>query len=424
MNTVKKTVDSGLCISCGICKAVCPKNCIEYKKEKGLNLPIIDSESCVNCGRCMQVCPGIGFDYTHFLSQSEDTSFWFGTYQALYCAWSLDKRRRRNSVSGGVVTELTYNLLESGEYDSAFLIGTHQYDEKDVQTRRYTKGDSLEDTQKSRYLPVSQEQAVSYILSHRTEKIVLVGTSCFVQGIMKVIDTYKLERNNYFIIGLFCDKTMTWNIIEYFRKHPSLIGESMIEFYFRTKDVGGWPGGVQLLTDTGAAIDLPNTERMKVKEYFQPERCLYCLDKLNMFADIAVGDNYTGKHADKERSNSVIVRTQEGMRVWEKFSSAFYYEEADKEHIMKSQHLQQRVKNDCYSRLKEKKIKQKINTTGELIKESPITWKNRLQYGFRCLKIWVGKNWNKRPYVLSVCLIWKNIKLQVKKMLKRSSKCL
>lgn len=421
MNTVENTVDNGLCISCGICKAVCPKNCIQYKKENGLNLPVIDKESCVNCGRCIQVCPGIGFDYTKYLQQTENTSFWFGNYQALYSAWSLDKERRKNSVSGGVATELVYNLLESGEYDSAFLIGTHDYITDGAQTRRYVKSDSLQSTQKSRYLPVSQEEAVSYILSHRTEKVILVGTGCFIQGIMKVIDTYKLNRSNYFIIGLFCDKTMTWNIIEYFRKHPSLKGKDMKQYYFRTKEVGGWPGGVQLQTDVGEVINLPKTERMKVKEYFQPERCLYCLDKLNMFADISVGDNYTGASAGKEGSNSVIIRTDEGMRIWEKFASAFYYEESSEERIRKSQHLQERPKNSCYAGLKEQKIDQKINITGDLVKEPDITWKNRLQYKWRKFKIRVGANWSKRPYILSVCLLWKNLKIRIKNILKRSS---
>lgn len=240
MDTVKITADNNLCISCGICKAVCPKNCIELNNRKGLKVPVIDKDKCVNCGICFKVCPGKGFDYTKFLESKEKVSFWFGQYRAIYSAWTKDKERRNNAVSGGVVTELIFDLLENGEYESAFLIGTHEYLKNEVCTERFTKGDSLENTQKSRYLPVSQEKAVSYMLSHRDEKLILVGTGCFVEGIMNVISTYKLDRKNYFIIGLFCDKTMSFHVLDYFKKHAALKGNTFKTLFFRTKEVGGW----------------------------------------------------------------------------------------------------------------------------------------------------------------------------------------
>lgn len=424
MNTIESTVCNNLCISCGICKAVCPKDCIAFHKEKGMKLPAIDKNSCIECGKCYQVCPGKGFDYTRFVNDTEEASFWFGSYRNVYTAYSLDEKRRGNSVSGGVVTELVYRLLENKEYESAFLIGTHQYLDDEAAVKRYTAGQSLDDTQKSRYLPVSQEKAVSYILSHRRKKIILVGTGCFVQGIMNVIDSYKLDRKQYFIIGLFCDKTMTGNVVDYFSRHSVLKGQRMDKFFFRTKEAGGWPGGVQIISDTGRVMNLPNTERMKVKDYFQPERCLYCLDKLNMFADISVGDNYTGTNSDSKGSNSVIVRTQEGQRVWDAYASAIYCESSSKEHVVASQHLKQRALNSCYAELKGRSVKEKINVTGDLFTEPEPTLKVRMKYWFKRFKIRVGTNYGRASWMLSLCLVWKNIKLKVKNVMRRSSICL
>ena len=424
MNTIESTVCNNLCISCGICKAVCPKDCIAFHKEKGMKLPAIDKNSCIECGKCYQVCPGKGFDYTRFVNDTEEASFWFGSYRNVYTAYSLDEKRRGNSVSGGVVTELVYRLLENKEYESAFLIGTHRYLDDEAAVKRYTAGQSLDDTQKSRYLPVSQEKAVSYILSHRREKIILVGTGCFVQGIMNVIDSYKLDRKQYFIIGLFCDKTMTGNVVDYFSRHSVLKGQRMDKFFFRTKEAGGWPGGVQIISDAGRVMNLPNTERMKVKDYFQPERCLYCLDKLNMFADISVGDNYTGTNSDSKGSNSVIVRTQEGQRVWDAYASSIYCESSSKEHVVASQHLKQRALNSCYAELKGRSVKEKINVTGDLFTEPELTLKVRMKYWFKRFKIRVGTNYGRASWMLSLCLVWKNIKLKVKNVMRRSSICL
>lgn len=171
---------------------------------------------------------------------------------------------------------------------------------------------------------------------------------------------YGLKRSNYFIIGLFCDRTMSMNVIRYFRNHP-VIKSGLREFYFRTKDSGGWPGGVRIVEDNGKIHDLPNTERMKVKDYFQPERCLYCLDKLNVYADISVGDNYTGRNSDIHGSNSVIIRTEEGLRVWRELEGNFEVHESSAAEIETSQHIGARKDNYFFALIKGAEVGIEIN---------------------------------------------------------------
>ncbi|MBQ3451578.1 MAG: Coenzyme F420 hydrogenase/dehydrogenase, beta subunit C-terminal domain, partial [Selenomonadaceae bacterium] len=55
------------------------------------------------------------------------------------------------------------------------------------------------------------------MLENRDKKLILVGTSCFIQGILNVIAHFKLNRRNYFLAGLFCDKTMNYNVWNYFK---------------------------------------------------------------------------------------------------------------------------------------------------------------------------------------------------------------
>lgn len=418
MSTVETTVNNNLCTSCGICKAVCPKNCISYERYNGLYVPVVDQKECVDCGRCYQVCSGKGFDYTKY-DTSEMADFWVGDYQVIYSASTKDTFRLQNAVSGGVVTELVYNLLESGEYKVAFLVQTHQYKKCIVETECVSKGDDLSVTQKSRYLPVSQEKAIDYLLSHREDKMILVGTSCFVQGVLNVIEAYKLKRENYFIIGLFCDKTMTLNVVDYFSKHSALEGRELENMHFRSKEVGGWPGGVRLETVDGQYVDLPNTERMKVKDYFHPEKCLYCLDKLNKYADISVGDNYTKENSDTRGSSSVIVRTAQGVKAWEKYASKFDWQESSVEKIRKSQHLAKRKDNLKFAALKEKKMGETINKTGDKVSVGKISWKTKFCYSMRLMKLKVGTQYEKHPGYLSFFLLWKNFKLFAKKILKR-----
>ena len=56
MNNIQKIVDVGLCISCGVCSANCPKSCITFERKNGIYQPKA-REICINCGRCLQVCP-------------------------------------------------------------------------------------------------------------------------------------------------------------------------------------------------------------------------------------------------------------------------------------------------------------------------------------------------------------------------------
>ncbi len=45
------------CISCEFCYKICPEGCIEMKKIKKQEKPIIDYNYCKGCGLCAKECP-------------------------------------------------------------------------------------------------------------------------------------------------------------------------------------------------------------------------------------------------------------------------------------------------------------------------------------------------------------------------------
>ncbi len=288
-------------------------------------------------------------------------------------------------MSGGVVTELIYK--------SAFVVRDNEYKTFPI-TQQINGHDDFTSSQKSRYLPVSHKNCAEYIINHPDEKIILVGTSCFVHGIINLIREYNLKRDNYLIIGLFCDRIMSLNVIEYFRHH-SKVKDKIKKFYFRTKDSGGWPGGVRIIKADGQIIDLPNTERMKVKDFFQPERCLYCLDKLNVFADFSCGDNYTGIHSDKNGSSSIIIRSRKALQIWNKYNNKFEVWDSNIDRIIEAQHMKEREKNYIFSLIKESEIGSKINYTN--FDEPVITPEIIKDYNNKLSRIRLGESYNKSP---------------------------
>ena len=394
--TVAAVREHNMCISCGLCAAVCPAKCITFQHEKGMNFPAV-SDECIHCGKCFAVCPGKGFSYDSDYGET----FGVDGVKGIYTAFTKDEIILHNGTSGGVITQLIHSLLTDKVYQHAFVIRGYSYG-RTLSTKLTSTPYELHDSQKSRYILVSHQECAEYIVNHPEEKIILVGTPCFFHGFMNMLSMFGLKRENYLLLGLFCDRTMNMNVIEYFRrKYPR-----MKEFYFRTKDVGGWPGGVRIVEDGGRTIDLPNRERMKVKDFFTPERCLYCLDKVNMFADISSGDNYTGNHADSNGSSSVIIRTDRGSEIWNRYSGSFEVHESTPEEIITSQHLKERRNNYYFAKLKEQttgKVINAINFSGE------VTDDMRRKYHERLSRIRLGENFVDDPEGITRNLKSKNI---------------
>jgi coenzyme F420 hydrogenase subunit beta len=285
--TVQFTAEQNLCISCGVCKGICPRECISMKKNNGLFVPDVDEDKCVNCGLCTKVCPGLQFDF-----QGANTLDAIkGPVIDSFNAWSKEPLIRHMSASGGVISSLIRELLKLGEYDVVFNLDTYNYDtqlklkakDKEYYNAVETKKDK---TLKSRYLPVSHEDVVKYIKSNPDGKAIIIGTSCALQGITKAIRILKKNRENYLLIGLFCDKVFNYDVIDYFKSRKFSKGKVLSELHFKNKDSGGWPGDMKFIFSDESTCFYKGNIRLGLKEFFTPERCVYCIDKLNVVADI------------------------------------------------------------------------------------------------------------------------------------------
>ncbi len=361
MNTVSVISKYNLCCSCGICKNVCPVEAIKYVREKGKYIPQI-SEECVNCGRCVSVCPS----YEHNYSEKNLPQAIQGTVLRAVNAWSKDEKIRHYGASSGMVTTLVKMLLKKNVYDCVFTLDTYDYSGQ-LKTHKYDKKtyalDNIEgqNFSKSRYLPVSHEELVKYILTNKLCKVIIIGTSCALRGILKVIEKFKLNRDNYLLIGLFCESVMNYNIYDYYA--DNFTDERKLNaLHFKNKDSGGWPGNMKLMFSDGSSKFIDKKNRTDAKPYFQVERCLYCLDKLNICADISLGDNYTDQNSTLLGSNSVIVRTKKGLACFNQLVEYFDYEDVDIEKILKAQYVYDKINNYCFSLIKRKKSNVRLNS--------------------------------------------------------------
>lgn len=362
-NTVEYTKDLGLCCSCGICKGICPKSSITYKRKDGLFLPEIAKNSCIECGICKNICPGLVHEYQY----EDPIKAMTGDSICSYSAWSKDEKLRFVSASGGCVSTLITELLKKNKYDYATTVNSYNYKEQLV-AELISCNDISDYSQstypKSRYLSVSFEKVVRFLMSNKDKRIIIVGVSCAIRGIEKAIKQLKLDRENYLLIGLFCDKVFNYNIFDcYNTVSNNTEGKDITDLHFKNKESGGWPGNMKWFFSDGTYKYVDSSERMKLKAYFMPERCLYCIDKINVRADISVGDNFTEVASSKQGSNSVIVRTNRGLDAWIYCASEIEMREIDTSLIAEAQCLEGRKNNAYFSKIKEKKIKDGLSVS-------------------------------------------------------------
>lgn len=329
VSAIEKTRE---CVSCRICAAVCPQDCIHFERKYGYYFPIVNEAACVHCGKCMRVCYG----------NVEMKDVPYAAPRRALTAQAKDEELLLRATSGGVVTAMVERLLRDGVYDNAYLVEGFG-DKYQLRTREFLPGEDLSPTQKSRYVPVSQRKAVKGILSHPGQRSIYVGCACAVYGLLKALQLSGEDRDRVLIIGLFCDRAQTYAIYDYFRLfHKKKIERNgqLTEIYFRDKRAGGWPGNMRFTFADGSQVDLSAKERMVVKDFFRPRRCVRCTDKLNRQADISVGDNYTGKNSDKRGSSSVLFYTERGEAAFKHCEDAFVTAPSSIEEICKSQHVE------------------------------------------------------------------------------------
>ncbi len=318
IQTVAFTAENGLCCSCGVCKGLCPRDAISWQFREGMYIPEIRTEQCVSCGLCAQVCPGLQMEYPPADTPEQAME---GPVLECFNAWSRDEQKRHCSSSGGVLSTLIPALLEQGRYDGVFCLDSYDYRQQ-LQSVLMTAGDfsgswAENKSPRSRYLPVSHQEAVACIRSHPEKRLILVGTSCAIRGLAGAIDRLHRDRENYLLIGLFCDQVFSYNLLEYYRQDGFCGGKTLTELHFKNKESGGWPGNMKFHFSDGSSCYHDQSNRADMKPYFMPERCLYCIDKLNIRADISLGDNYTGTDESPLGSNSVILRTGRGQLAWQ-----------------------------------------------------------------------------------------------------------
>jgi coenzyme F420 hydrogenase subunit beta len=315
-----------------------------------------------------------------------------------YIAFSRDEVIRRKSASGGVVTALLRELISKKEFEQAFVLKWEKFDGKRPKVQPTDNPETIISASKSKYLPASVEEVIFYLKMRPDSKIIVVATPCQIHGILKYLRLKKMSPSNILFLGLFCDKTLNLNFLQWYHDMYARNGEKIEKFYYRDKEAGGWPGDTRIIFDSGREVIIDRNVRINLKKYFQLTRCLYCFDKFNQLADISFGDCYIRGEKDMLGKSNLIIWTKKGNELVQRYSYLFNIKRVEVERIYQSQNIGERYKNLVAAQV----LSKRHNIYPDLIRDSFEISKGDVKWLAKCLEdISYGKKYLIDPMLLT-----------------------
>lgn len=294
------------CTSCGACYAACNQVAISYKETIGGNLfPVIDKVKCNNCGICYNVCSGIHFGKT--LKSLLPADPFIGSIKGVYVGKANDEVIYLNSQSGGIVTAMLSYLLETKQIEAA-VVAVMKVDVPPRGDVILAKNrEELIAAQKSKYTPIPILKIIKEIKGIKG-KVAIVGLPCHIHGLHNLIDIYPVLKSKIFCkIGLICESIMTTTAIDFLANKANCNSENVSGIIFKDKKRYSYPGNVIVRSTTGEEIVVNAKNRLAIKNFFTPVRCIICFDRMNVFSDITVGDPHGISGIDRINGESLVI---------------------------------------------------------------------------------------------------------------------
>lgn len=344
MKNIRQVSDSYLCSNCGACSAVCHRNAIVFKWTNIGRLYADVTPDCVNCGKCLKVCPSI--DEKNIHNRFEDR--FVGEIKSVWVGRATDNLIFQNSQSGGATTAILSFLFDEGLIDAALVCKMSFGSLPQVNPFIATSKQELSESQKSCYTPVPLLTKLAELKSYKS--VAVVGIPCHIQGIESLMKGSSEYNNIRYRIGLICDRSECNGIQTVIK---SLTGQENFKVVWRRKydcksmsyDYENAP--LTVVPRDGNSVVLPRLYRIGLKDMFTSPRCWVCWDKLNVFADITLGDPWRLPDVNlKEGESLVIARTDTGTHLVETMQErgCLRLRQVDNDAPLKSQLIESRRK--------------------------------------------------------------------------------
>ena len=318
-----KLADKSQCTGCTACASICPRQCIQMKKDDaGFEFPeVIEQSACIACGACERICPVLANKKTE---ESHSSTF-------AYAAFSINDSLRMESSSGGVFSELAVVILQLGG-----IIYGASYDDEGVV--RHTGIEAQKELGKLRGAKYSQSILGDSFLTLKKQldsgrTVLFSGTPCQVAGLRAFL---KRDYDNLVCIDFVCHgvpSPMAWDAFIKYRAEKDADGKLPQSINLRSKETGWskyqysnvfkYEDGKKNSTVSSQSLFM----KLFVGDYISRPSCSNCKFKgYSRISDITLGDfwgiwDIEPEMDDNKGTSVVLVHSHKGETLWKDVDS-------------------------------------------------------------------------------------------------------
>ncbi len=327
-----------ICTGCGLCKNICPKNCIEIKYDKdGFLFPFIDEDKCIHCNLCRSKCPMNADNLT-------------GSNKPIKCykTYSLDKELKMNSTSGGVFSTFSKAILEDG----GIVYGAELNKNMDVELIKIDSLDEISRISGSKYIGSNVKDKYKEIKTFLDNgvKVLFSGTPCQVYALNVF---FGKKYDNLITCDFVCHGVGSTKIFKNFLKYLEEKEKKKIETVcFRNKDKHYKNSKMKIVFYDKSKKYYPSYENAFGYPFstgmINRESCYNCkFSTIYRYSDITMADYIKDLSPleKKEGCSMILLNTEKGFNFYNSLKKYFIDSELELEVAKKLQmHLNSPLK--------------------------------------------------------------------------------
>lgn len=311
-------VDQDLCTGCGICITQCDNNALSMDwNNEGFLIPK-QIDECHEDATCINVCPFNPSPKPEVKTEDEIATIFqkntsnfepsIGKYENTYVGYSIDYRS--SSSSGGMATYYFEQILKRKIADHIIVVNYNKDEGPFYQYQLIQSPQDLKKSSKTRYYPVSMDQAIKAI-KNIDGKVAVVGVGCFIKAIRLLqVENAFYKSKISFLIGIICGGLKSKYYTDYLSSKAVNTFTDIKNPQYRIKDkdslASDYYFGVEYKKELHT-LRMKSVGDMWGTGYFKSNACDFCEDVTTELADVSLGDAWLSPYVEEGNGNSIII---------------------------------------------------------------------------------------------------------------------
>ncbi|MCD6429117.1 Coenzyme F420 hydrogenase/dehydrogenase, beta subunit C-terminal domain [bacterium] len=260
---------------------------------------------------------------------------------SLFLGRSERKDILEKSSSGGIITTTLVYLFKQKKIDAA-LVSSWNNKKTELKGKIIKNEREALSCAQSKYLKSDCTQEIIEIINSE-KKFAIVGTPCHIKMAQKLIETKGIPKQNYYLLGLFCNHPITKEGLYFIFDKYHIDKKEVKEIKFRGRKT--WDSQLRIKLKNRKTILIPTTDTwggLWGAGFFTPLSCLGCPFYLPLEADLMVGDAWETSFRKKtaliipntDKAISLLKNLEKEKILWLKKSSYDPFQRAHQRNVI------------------------------------------------------------------------------------------